>query len=368
MDIFKALRIAIRAETAAKRMYNKLAEDTSDPEVKSFFTYLAEYEEMHQRFLEAEIRAFSASHEDKEAKPSHWLKMLMDEARKSSETDGSIDENLLDQCRLNLSVAENIAMILENANKELLQKQVHYESELTIAAEIQKKLLPHEFPKNTDLQIAGFNTMARSVGGDYYDLISNERGQIALIVADSMGKGMPAALLMTTLRSVWRSSLMTGFKWPDQTLDMINQIIYPDLKATESFVTVFGAVYDPATSIFRYSSAGHNPPLFLTASNPQCRQLDVGGIPVGIFPDSEYPMGELPISEGDVIVIYTDGIVEAVDGANRPFGFEKLCDLVDQNRGASAEEIKNSILSAVDDYTGNSPQADDITIMVLRKV
>ena len=371
MDVFKALGMAIQAEVAAQKMYIRFAEEASDAEVRSLFNYLAEYEVMHQQFLKAERRALAAAQQDDQGRPSHWLRLLREEIRSGSRTaptsEGTVDSDIT-QIRLNLSAAESIAKILRDANEELLQEQARYERELSIAADIQTKFLPQDFPKDMGLQIAASNVMARSVGGDYYDFITNEQGQLALVVADSMGKGMPAALLMTTIRGIWRSWSATVARSPGQMLEMINQAIHQDLKATESFVTMFNALYDPATSSFRYSNAGHNPPISRPASAQECRKLDIGGIPVGIFPDSSFHSSEFLMREGDIVVIYTDGIVEARDRNDRLFGFERLCHIVNQNHDLDAEDVKNAILSEVDSYTGGSAQDDDITIVVLKKM
>lgn len=247
-------------------------------------------------------------------------------------------------------------------------QQLRHEQELNIAADIQKKLFPQELPQNMGLQIAAVNIMARSVGGDYYDFITNNRGQLDIVVGDSMGKGIPAALLMTTVRTVWQSWSATGTRSPGETLEMINQVVYPDMKATSAFVTMFNALYDPVTSVFQYSNAGHNPPIFRPAINSKCNTLDVGGLPVGIFPDSKYIYDKFPIYKDDIIVIYTDGVVEATDKNDTPFGFDRLCSLIDQNHRLDAEGIKNAILSELDIHTGGSlHNYDDITIVVLKK-
>ena len=258
MDIFKALEIAIRSEVGAQQMYDRLAEETSDVEIRALFSYLAEYEIMHKQFLEAERKALMAAHGDEEGRPSHWLKLLKEKLG----ADGITDDSEFGQVELELAAAESVAKILKNANEELSQKQAKYERELAVAADIQSKLLPQELPQNPELQIAASNVMARSVGGDFYDFITNQAGQLALIVADSMGKGMPAALLMTTVRAVWRVYLTSNSGSPGHMMETMNRAVYPDLKATESFVTAFAAVYDQSTSFFRYSNAGHNPPIF----------------------------------------------------------------------------------------------------------
>ncbi len=363
MDMFKALDMAIKAEINAQEMYDRLAEETSDADVRALFSYLAEFETMHQQFLEAERKSLLAAREDQQGRPSHWLKLLREKLNANAATEGSE----LEQTKLDLSAAEGIAKILKNANEELSQRQARYEQELAIAADIQSKLFPQELPQNPDFQMAASNIMARSVGGDFYDLMANKKGQLALVVADSMGKGMPAALLMTTVRAIWRSCSTSDVSSPGHALEAINRAAYPDLKAAEAFVTVFAAMYDPVTSLFQYSNAGHNPPIFRPESAPECRELDVGSTPIGLFPDTSFPGSEFLMQEGDVIVIYTDGVVEATDSNNKLFGDEKLCSIIEQNHESDAEDIKNAILSEVDSYTGGAPQTDDITLLVLKK-
>ena len=372
MDIDEALTTAIESEVQVQEVYARLAEEVSDAEAKSFFSYLAGCETAHHQFLEAELRALSVAQGDKHGRPSRWLRLLREEFSTGGgsgipATDGTVSIDLT-QCRLKLCITENVTKILENTNEELLQKQIRYEQELAIAASTQKKLLPRELPETPDIQIAASNIMAKSVGGDYYDFITKRQGQLSLVVADSMGKGMPAALLMTTVRAMWRSYSTIDSASPGQTLEMINQALHPDLSTAEAFVTMFSAVYDPETSVFEYSNAGHNPPIFRPALGPKCTELDVGNTPVGIFPASEFPSGEFLMREGDVIAIYTDGIVEAMDRNDTLFGFDKLCSLIEQNNGLDAEGIKNVILSEVDSHTGSSPQADDITLVVLKKI
>jgi len=273
----------------------------------------------------------------------------------------------LDRYRLNLAIRDNLAKILESKNNKLLQKEMRYEYELAMAADIQKKLFPQKIPQDKGLQIAVSNTMARSVGGDFYDFMINQHGQLAVLVADTMGKGLSAALLTATLRAIWRSCSETCPVSPGQILGNINRAMYADLEITQAFVTAFAAIYDPKTSVLRYSSAGHNPPIFCSVSTSAHQILDVGGFPLGISLDAEFPSAEVAVQKDDVVIIYTDGVVEAEDANNELFGLERLCDLVEQHLNSSPEDIKSVILGAIDTYTNSSPPNDDTTIVVLKK-
>ncbi|MGB9597203.1 MAG: SpoIIE family protein phosphatase [Candidatus Poribacteria bacterium] len=364
MNITNALRSAIKAEISAQEMYKKMAEETDNPEVKSLFYHLAGYEQTHQQFLEAELRAIESAHNNKEGLPSHWLQLLTNNLQLSP--DGNIVDNT-EKIRISLTAAESVAKILKSANEELLKSQVRYENELAIAADIQKKLLTRKPPTDTDLDIAFINVMAREIGGDYYDFLKNDRDQLTMVIGDSMGKGMPAALLMTTVRAVWQSRAVSGFESPGDIMTAINRIVYPDLKATESFMTMFCALYEPKTSNFKYCNAGHNPPILHSGDNKNCVQLEIGGIPVGMFPDAEYHSDEFIMKKGDVIVMYTDGITEARNENDVEFGYDRLCDLINENYNKTSKEIADNILSAALQHTGNSSLSDDITIVVLKR-
>ncbi|MBD3181386.1 SpoIIE family protein phosphatase [Candidatus Poribacteria bacterium] len=363
MNIFDAIKVAIRSEIGAQKMYTRLAEETSDEEAKALFSYLERYEEMHQSFLEAERTALAAAKNDGGGRPSHWLKILHDEI---NEQTGENNESV-DQVYLDLAATKGIAQILKNANDELQNKQARYEQELSIAADIQNKLLPQNIPQSTGLQIAASNIMARSVGGDYYDFVMDNHGRLALVVADTMGKGIPAALLMTNIRAIWRSFANMNFESPGQTLEMINRSGYEDMKAAEAFITMFNATYDPINCNFIYSGAGHNPPIYLPASSKECIQLEEGGLPVGIFPETDFPSDGFKLHDNDIIVIYTDGVVEATNKNGVVFGYERLCDILYSQQFTCAQDISDAIHSELYSYTEGSEQADDITLVVLRK-
>jgi len=148
---------------------------------------------------------------------------------------------------------------------------------------------------------------------------------------------------------------------------MVNRSVYADLKSAEAFVTMFSALYDPATSTFKYSNAGHHPPIFRPALTPECKNLDVRGFPVGIFPNSEYKGDEFVMQDGDIVVIYTDGIVEAQSKDDSYFGLKSLYNVVDRNHDSTAEDIKNAILSDLTFSLVELHLLMTFTIVVLKK-
>jgi sigma-B regulation protein RsbU (phosphoserine phosphatase) len=224
-----------------------------------------------------------------------------------------------------------------------------------------------EFPQNLGLQISAGNIMAESIGGDYYDFSVNKKGQLALVVGDPMGHGVPSALLMTTIRAIWQSWINMESDSPGKILDIVNQTAYPDLRSVEAFITMFSALYNPTTSILQYSNAGHNPPIFYSASNQKIEELSIGGIPIGVESSYEYQNGQISLGNGDVIVIYTDGLVEILGDGDALSGYEKLCQIVNQSYNFSADDIKNAVLSELNLSNKEVPFDDDITILVLKK-
>jgi len=269
-----------------------------------------------------------------------------------------------------IAVANTLAGIIirkrtEEANDELMQKQIRQEEELAVASEIQNSFLPKEFPLECGMEISAINIMARNVGGDYYDCVVNQSGQLAFVIADVMGKGIPAALLMTAVQAVWRSNIMINSKSSDEILSILNRAVHSDVRSLRRFVTVFSALYDPNTFTLKYSNGGHNPPLYLAYESDIFEELHTDGTLIGIWPDAKYNVAQRVLNEGDLIVIYTDGIVEA-ERDEELFGIERLEELIIQNRYCDVKKIQDKILSAVREYTKGEPQSDDITLMVLR--
>ncbi len=260
------------------------------------------------------------------------------------------------------------------------------ERELETAREIQERLLPHETPAVPGFEITGTSLPSRQVGGDYYDFLAQDNGRHGIAIGDVSGKGIPAALLMSNLQA----SLQGQVIHPSSVSEVVSRVNDLLVRSTDPhmFATFFYGVLDCREGTFTVSNAGHNPPIVLRASGA-VEHLEANGIPLGWLPDQQYEQQTVHLAEGDVVVLYTDGITEAVgppdqaegephsspvseeEAAEDPenmFGEEALLTVITENANASAPGIKDAILAAVAAHTAGIPQSDDITLVVIKRL
>jgi sigma-B regulation protein RsbU (phosphoserine phosphatase) len=266
----------------------------------------------------------------------------------------TIIQNLLNERRMKL---ENEKLEFEMAKKN---------AELQIAAEIQRNFLPETIPKTQGFDIAAKSIPAKEVGGDFFDVIplpmSNTR--TGIMIADVSGKGVPAALFMALSRIVVRVTAM-WFKKPSEVISFANPIIANNSK-TGMFVTLFYGVIDNESRTLTYVNAGHNPPLVLRKDTGEIEELNLTGVAVGALDDAEYTQEELQLSPGDVIVLYTDGITEAINDREEMYDVPQLIETIRKTGDSSSQEIVDEIIRSVFAFTGSQPQFDDITLMVVK--
>jgi phosphoserine phosphatase RsbU/P len=256
--------------------------------------------------------------------------------------------------------------------KERVQKE-RLERELEIAKEVQERLFPSEAPKMERMELAGICLPARTVSGDYYDFLPLGMQELGLALGDICGKGISAALLMTNLQATLRSNVLNlrghaglnGDRTVAELVERLNQQIF-SYTAANKFATFFYALYDEARQTLTYCNAGHNPPLYF--SNGSVRRLIVGGTVVGVFADSAYEQEEIHVSEDDLLVAYTDGIVESVNEYGEEFGEHRLIELVKGHRHLSAERIKDVIVEHVLAWTFAEERDDDMTLIIARMI
>lgn len=249
---------------------------------------------------------------------------------------------------------------LELANQKMTQ-------ELALAGEVQEGFFLQELPELSGWQLSIKLKSARETSGDFFDVIPLPRGYYGILMADVVDKGVAAALFMALSWSLFRTYAADFPSHPEMVLTSVNQRILTDTSASQ-FVTVFYAVLDPASGRFVYANAGHSPPLVLNSqSGEKLQRLELTGKPLGLFEDEFWEQGEIELSPGDVVVIYTDGVSEAQNEQQEFFDESGLVASVKQHLGAPAGDIANGILANVKKFIAGAPQVDDIGIAVLTR-
>ncbi len=265
-----------------------------------------------------------------------------------------------------LTVLANIAAIrLEQerlARIEVAERMMA--RELEQAAAIQRRLLPRGAPEVPGFDIAGYNAACRTVGGDYYDFFAYPDGRLGFVLGDVAGKGMAAALLMTSLKG----GVQVLAEVPDdlgRLVARMNRVVSANFPSNR-FVSLFFGVLDPATSEVCYCNGGHNPPLLLRGSGGAETLRGGGGI-LGILSEAPYEARRCRMDPGDTLVLFSDGVTEATDPAGVEFGEDRLARVVAEAGSASAAELIERVTEEVSKFSEGSPPADDVTLVVMRR-
>ncbi len=285
-------------------------------------------------------------------------------ADKESRDGGVLDFTPTDARLLSL-FANQAAAAIETArlHREAIEKE-RIERELELAAAIQREILPRSLPQVEGVELAAANVPTRQVGGDYYDLFPLSGGRLGFLVADVSGKGVPAALLVSTVHAAVHLQIDEA----KSVVDLVSRIDrhLRRFAATRKFLTLFFGLIEPDTGRFRYVSAGHNPALLVRKSGELVR-LESTGVPLGMLPGASWTEATLEIGTGDLLCVYTDGVTEAVDGRDQEFGLERLSELVTRDAALPVRELCDAVLAAVADFARGMPQYDDQTLLLLRR-
>ena len=242
-------------------------------------------------------------------------------------------------------------------------KLVALQNELDVARKMQQSILPTRFPRGADYQSFGGMAPALDVGGDFYDVMRLENDCIGLAIADVSGKGVPAALFMMSSRTLLKGAAI-GSQQPGAVLREVNDLLCEDNDAM-MFVTLLYAVYDPATGEVTYANGGHNTPLILHADGTSSELPLTGGVALGVMDDMDFEQGSITLAPGDALVLYTDGVTEAMNGEHEELGMERLQEILAATSSRSPEEINRSIFNGIRAFAGGAPQSDDITCLTL---
>ena len=262
------------------------------------------------------------------------------------------------------SIGSLAIISLENRRlfSEALEKQ-KMEEELEIARDIQRNLLPHSIPKYNRVDIAAYNIPSKQVGGDFYDIIPLDENSFCLAIADVSGKGVPAALLMANLQAFLKIICKHGMSLSEAT-EIINDLVTENTMDGK-FITFFWGVFDNKDLSFNYVNAGHNPPLLIRKK--KIIKLNKGGIILGVMKTfTPYESPTISLEKDDIIVLFTDGITEAMNKHGEEFSDERLEELVLKSSHLCVEEIAENIRNSVSDFAAGTLQSDDITLLVVK--
>jgi phosphoserine phosphatase RsbU/P len=267
-----------------------------------------------------------------------------------------------------LTVMANVAAIrIEHARlNEIEEAERAMAKDMQQAAVIQQRLLPEKAPAVAGLDIAGRTKACRTVGGDYYDYLSFPDGRIGVLVGDVAGKGMPASLLMSSLQARVQVLFEDGDDLA-RKIGRLNKAVTANCPDNR-FITFFMGVIDPNTGELVYTNAGHNPPVVVRADGEFETLTGAGGVILGILPMATYQEARTTLNPGDVLVLFSDGVTEAADPTDDEYGEDRLGALVAGMKDRPSEEIVEAIHNTVIAFTQGAPAADDITVVVARRL
>jgi phosphoserine phosphatase RsbU/P len=246
-----------------------------------------------------------------------------------------------------------------------LEEDLYRNAAIDQAAAIQQRLLPSDLPAFANVECSAMCRQAEAVGGDFYDLIGLPNGELGIAIGDVSGKGVGAALMMASLHATLRTEVRHSGADLAGLIATANGLFH-EASLEHFYSTLFYATFDPASRILRYVNAGHFPPLVVRREPSKIEWLERGGWPLGILPNRAYEVGSITFNPGDVMVAYTDGILEARHASGELWGFERLAQTVMASEDRTAIELNAEILEAVDAFASESKQRDDMALIVLR--
>jgi sigma-B regulation protein RsbU (phosphoserine phosphatase) len=274
-----------------------------------------------------------------------------------------------DEIRFMRLMVNQIALAIETArlHQQELERQ-RMEQELAVGRKIQDSLLPLSPPKLTDWEFAAAYIPARQVSGDFYDFIDlpGEPDRIGMVIADVIDKGVPAALFMALSRTVIRT-LALGDRGPATVLNNASEIILKDSRAS-LFLSAFYAELDVQSGRVCYSNAGHNRPLLLKKSTSQCQELSGAGSLLALMEDQSFEEHAIWMEPGDILVLYTDGVTEAMNLNRDLFGEDNLRQVIEKIGDVSAQAMLDGIMRSIEYFVKEAPRTDDLTLVVVQRM
>lgn len=253
-------------------------------------------------------------------------------------------------------------------NNQLLKKVLESERlkrELEIAEQIQSGMLPTHFPDFPELEIFGRCSPAKNVGGDYFDFFLSGNGSLEMVMADVSGHNIGAALMMANTRSVLKS-LIHASSSVDEILHRANKLLYDDMSRSGLFISVFLLRYDRQRRRLSYTNGGHHPVIWYQAKSNRFVKLDANGLLLGVLPEVDFGEKTVVLQPGDLLIMYTDGVIEASDANGNLFGYNRIEKLIAANSALPVRELVDKIFREVQLFSNSSDQADDITLQIMK--
>lgn len=261
-------------------------------------------------------------------------------------------------------MAQSLAVHVE-AVRESTRYKERINRELELAKELQQKALPSTVPVVPGIEIAAISRPAQEVGGDYYDFLYPDQDKTGFVVADAAGKGFPGTIFMTNSRSVFRV-ISTNEKSPNILLRKMNDFLVGEASESGMFITLLYCVYEAKLRKITYANGGHYAPILFRPQEKKFIPLNTAGMPLGIAKDQLYEAETVQLEKGDVLVLYTDGVIESMNDKKEMFGLEKLRTLIEKNVVLTALDLTKKIEMELRKFANQTAQFDDITLMVLR--
>lgn len=269
------------------------------------------------------------------------------------------------EAQLATTIATQVTVAIHNSRlMKALRETERMQQEVEIASRIQQSLLPHHPPTLPGVIVAGQCISTATVGGDYYDILTDEAGRLVLLIADASGHSIGSALMMAMARSILRHEIALG-RSLDQVLANTNNAMFNDLVEAEMFISLFCARFDPNTRQLTFVNGGHNPPLLQQPTNQQIVTLDSEGMILGLVNNATYQAHSINLAAGDTLVLYTDGVTEARNQAGKQFGEQQLRELLTKHYHSSPEDLCQEIYKAVRQHTKSADLQDDVTLLIL---
>src|SRR5215211_7660934 len=269
-----------------------------------------------------------------------------------------------DDLQVLMLLASQVAIIIEKVmlHEQLIEKK-RLEGQLEVARQVQLELLPAKDPELPGFDISAYNFPTEEVSGDYYDWVRIYDDEIAIVIADVSGKGVPAAILMAFLRASLRAATHIGYA-TNISMSKVNYLLWESIERNQ-FVTAFHGILDASNRTLSYSNGGHNPPLLIKASG-EIQFIDYGEQPLGMFPRTLYHQYHLLLEPGDVLVHYTDGATEAQSPEGVEFGRDRLAAAVKELYHEPGREMIASLQMSILEWTAHAGASDDVTFFIIK--